>query len=74
MLVDIETGACFQLNQVGAVLWNSLARGATIGAAMATLRQLYDADIETIENDSLRLCADLLQAGLVERRPDGDLP
>jgi Coenzyme PQQ synthesis protein D (PqqD) len=69
MLVNLSTGACFELNRAGADLWTRLAGGATLGRAIGALRDTYDAAPDVIEADFLRLCGALLAEGLVEPRP-----
>jgi hypothetical protein len=68
ILVDLESGACFQLNRVGADLWKSLSGGATVGAAIDSLRSRYDVASEVLERDSLLLCDELLRVGLIAHR------
>ena len=65
ILVDLESGACFQLNRVGAQLWKRLSAGDTVGAAIDSLRQRYDVASEVLERDSLLLCDELLRVGLI---------
>jgi hypothetical protein len=69
MLVNLSTGACFELNRVGADLWARLAAGTTLAGAIAALREKYDATPDVIEADFLRLCGALLAEGLVELGP-----
>jgi hypothetical protein len=67
MLVDLVTGACFELNRVGADLWTRLADGDSVGAAVEAVRHRYEVAADIIERDALRLCAELLDAGLLKR-------
>jgi hypothetical protein len=71
ILVDLESGACFQLNRVGAALWKGLSRGDTVGAAIDSIRHRYAVASEVLEHDSLRLCDELLRAGLIRHSPAG---
>ena len=41
MLVDLQTGACFELNRVGADVWERMAAGATLGDTVEAMREKY---------------------------------
>lgn len=65
MLVNLATGACFELNRSAADLWTRLSNGGTVASAIETVREMYPVAPDVIEADALQLCHELLQAGLV---------
>lgn len=65
MLVNVATGACFQLNDVAGELWTLTNRGMTIGEAAASVAARYDVFLSTVEEDAISLFSKLLAAGLV---------
>lgn len=74
MLADLVTGACFELNHVGADVWTLLVDGTNVGAAIEAIRRKYGVESNTIETDTLRLCRELLDAGLVEPKTNDGTP
>ena len=65
LLVDVNSGACFRLNRVGADLWSALTTGRPLLGAIESLGSRYDAAPETIASDALALCEQLTAAGLL---------
>lgn len=65
LLVDLGTGACWELNPVGVEIWRRLCAGDTVAAASAALQRRYDAPRTRIEADVLGICRALLAARLV---------
>lgn len=70
VVLNLQAGKYFALNEVGAVIWEHLtAGGMTIDETTERLLSHYDADKDAIRNDVLRITDELLTAGLLERRP-----
>jgi len=68
MIVDITSGRCWQLNQVGAEAWALLQEGATLSTIVDILVARYELAREQIEPDLARIVNDLCAQGLVVRR------
>ena len=71
-MIDLDSGSCFRLNPVGAVLWARLAAGETVGGAIDAVREQYDVSADVAEADALRLCGELLAMGLVDNVVGGE--
>lgn len=65
MLVDVATGGCFRVNEVGAEAWTCVVGGLSVGGALDSLERLYEVRPDRLESDLLRLFNELLDAGLV---------
>ena len=66
---NLETGATYRLNDVGARVWELLEAGHTIADMVAALRAEYqmpdNVPAEQVESDVTKIVADLHQYGLV---------
>jgi hypothetical protein len=69
LLVDLATGECWEVNPTGATLWNRLVGGQTLREAIEGLQEEYDVVREAVEQDAVRLCSDLVAAGLLGTSP-----
>ena len=69
VLVNLEPGKCWELNPVGALIWEQLSRGEPIGRVCATVASHYSAAPEAVRSDTEKLVADLVAQGLLERQP-----
>ena len=67
VLVNMNSGACFELNRIGAEVWSLLASGTTEAAICATLAGRYEVERVVLEGDIRRLLEALVAAGLVEQ-------
>lgn len=65
VLVDAVSGACWELNRVGAALWSLLERPTTLRKVCDVLRARYEMASEVVESDVLAIMGDLSKAGLV---------
>lgn len=65
LLVDVNSGACYRLNGVGAALWSLLASGQPLAGAIESLCTRYDARPEEISSDARSLCSQMITAGLL---------
>jgi len=66
VLVDISSGACFELNAVGFEVWKGLDRGQSVSEICATLAGRYNLEPDVIGSDVRRLITSLVAAGLVQ--------
>lgn len=66
LLVDLATGDCWEVNPTGASLWNRLVAGQTLREAIEALRGEYEVTPEHVEADAVRLCSELVAAGLLD--------
>jgi hypothetical protein len=65
LLVDLGTGDCWELNRVGAALWNKLAAGETLDQAAKEIHTTYEVEPAIVQADGVRLCESLVGAGLL---------
>jgi len=65
MLVNLQTGAAFKLNQVGAAVWKRLDGSNDAAAIVAELAKDYRVELATLQLDVDALLRDLQQQGLV---------
>jgi hypothetical protein len=68
VLLDIDSGEYFTLNDVGARVWALCDGTVTADAIVATVCDEYDADPATIATDVMALFESLAGAGLVVAR------
>lgn len=66
VLVNLHSGACFELNSVGFEIWRALEQGRSISEICATLVARYGVDPGVIATDTRTLVGSLVEAGLVE--------
>lgn len=65
VLMDVASGDCFELNRVGAEIWNRLVKGESRETIVAALAAQYDIPGPTLESDVSTLLADLSNHGLL---------
>ncbi len=51
ILVDMRSGACFELNRTGVEIWNLLVAGATLGSMCEMLTTRYGLSREDAARD-----------------------
>src|SRR5262249_7273133 len=71
VILNLETGVYFGLDQVGARIWRLIEDHGSLGTVLAVLRSEYDAAPAVLEHDLLELVDDLCAKGLthVAARP-----
>jgi hypothetical protein len=69
LLVDVETGGCFQLNPVAAEIWTMSTSGSTIARIVEVLSSKYGIAADVAEADVHALCEDIIRAGLANTAP-----
>jgi hypothetical protein len=66
VLLHLERGVYFTLNETGAFLWERIAAGATLGELSTALAERYAVAPERAWSDLVALVAELEIEGLVE--------
>ena len=66
VLVNLQTGRCFELNRIGAEIWQLLAGGKSVGGACDALAERYPAARDVLRDDVLGLIRSLLREKLAE--------
>jgi hypothetical protein len=65
VLMDLPSGECFELNRVGAEVWDRLAKAQSIADIVTEMAAQYHAPASTVESDVRALVTDLLRRGLL---------
>jgi hypothetical protein len=65
ILVDSSTGDCFELNRVGAQVWERLQRGEDVQGIIDALALEYSLHGSTISADIASLMEDLARHGIL---------
>ena len=65
VLLDMESGQYFGLNEVGARIWSLLQEGLTFSAFLGTLLKEYDVSEEQMRSDIQKFLDHLLTLSLV---------
>lgn len=71
VLLNIQTGYYFGLDEIGGRFFEVLREAASVGAAVESLTREFDAPAEQIQKDMLGYCGQLLGHGLIELREPG---
>ncbi len=66
ILIHLQTGTYYSLNDVGTTFWELLDGARTLGDCAAKIAAEYDAPVDVITGDLLELAEDLMKEGLVE--------
>ncbi len=66
VLLNLETGVYYGLNEVGSFLWNLAQEPVSLGSLRDMVMDEYDVDSERCERDLLNLMSELIGKGLVE--------
>jgi Coenzyme PQQ synthesis protein D (PqqD) len=72
VVVDLQTGRCWELNQVGYAIWQRLAEGRSLEEVSSTVASLHDIEIEKAMRDVTAFVGVLVDAGLLE--PSSPIP
>lgn len=64
VILDLNAGTYFGLNEVGTRIWRLLAENGNLRAVFDALRAEYDATPDTLERDLLALVSRLVEARL----------
>jgi hypothetical protein len=71
IVLDLEKGVYFGLNEVGAALWEGFVEGRSLREILDVLASQYEVSEPRLWADAERIIHELLQAGLVVERPGG---
>lgn len=71
VLLNIQTGYYFGLDEIGGRFFEVLREAGSVGAAVESLIREFDAPAEQIQQDMLGYCRELLGHGLIELREPG---
>jgi len=69
VLLHLESGVYYGLNEVGSHIWEALTETTTLQEVVNHLEGIYDVERSVLEDDVLDLVTDLLDAGLVDTIP-----
>ena len=67
VLIHLQTGDYYSLDEVGTVFWELLDGTQTLGDCAVKIATEYNAPVEVVTADLLELGADLVKEGLVEK-------
>jgi hypothetical protein len=65
VIVDLDSGTCFELNPVGADVWSLLCNGTTAGEICHVLGRRYTVQDDVLAADISKLLTDLVEQGLI---------
>jgi hypothetical protein len=71
IILDLDQGLYFQLDEVGAALWEGMAEGRSLQEVVGALVARYDTSREQLLADAAALAGQLEEAGLVRVEPGG---
>lgn len=66
VILGLKDGMYFELNEVGARVWNLIQQPRSVQSVVAELLQEYDVAAEKCEADVLSLAEDMATRGLVD--------
>jgi hypothetical protein len=66
ILVNLESGQCWELNSVGALIWDRLSQGDSLDSISRVVAHTYSIDIEMARGDTEALLSNLVEQGIVE--------
>ena len=66
VILNLESGKYFGLNEVGARIWSLLKESKSVKEILDTLLNEYDVEAERCEHELLTLLNDLSENGLIE--------
>jgi len=67
VLLDLQSGTYFGLNEVGTQIWERVAAGATVAEIRAHVLEKFEVDAATVDRDLEELVAELTRRKLVLR-------
>ena len=65
VLIEMNSGDCFELNHVGAEIWSRLSQGEGLANIVVAVAKRYAIAESTADADARRLLTDLEQRGLL---------
>ena len=70
IVIHLQTGAYYSLNEVGTVFWEMLDGAKTIQDCAAKIAEEYNAPVEDVTNDLIEIAGELVKEGLAEEVND----
>ena len=67
LLIDLNSGQCWQLNSLGADFLSQIETERSLGDVCDLLGNRYAVSRDVLQRDLVRLTQELLDAGLIER-------
>lgn len=67
VILDLQSGDYFELDEVGCRIWEALDGEQTLETHAQSIAREYEADPEQVRSDVMAFVAELFQRGLVER-------
>lgn len=71
VILDLQRGEYYGLDEVGALIWNRIQQPCSVAAICAAVLEVYDVQPAECEEDVVALLAELRAAGLIEVRDGG---
>ena len=65
VLLDLASGMCFGLDNVGKVIWESVSEGMTLAETADAIVTQYDVDADQARNDVMEFARTLVERGLL---------
>ena len=65
VLLDLESGIYFGLDNVGKRIWESVSEGKTLAETIAVIVAEYDVNQQQAQDDVLAFAGDLVERGLL---------
>ncbi|MEJ0001897.1 MAG: PqqD family protein [bacterium] len=69
IIIDLQNGTYYSMNETGSLVWEYLKAGHSLGQITQALAARYDASIETIEKSVTDLIASLQADNLISESP-----
>jgi hypothetical protein len=66
VVLDMEEGAYFTLNEVSAEIWKLIDGKRTISEIINAVHEVYEADYEMVKEDAIRIISDFSRKYLIE--------
>ena len=66
VLLDVQSGGYFGLNEVGGSIWLLIQEQENVGAIIKVLAEQYDASEDRLRSDVVQFLSELRSRGLVE--------
>jgi Coenzyme PQQ synthesis protein D (PqqD) len=73
VLLSVEAGAYFGLNNVGSAIWNMLEKPCRVGDMLDTLAQTHHVDCDTVTRDVTAFLDTLIERRLARAVAPGDI-
>ena len=68
VVLDLERGVYYELNEVGAFIWRAVQEPVSVGSILEGLLNAYNVPAEECESDLSGILGKLLERGLIETR------